>query len=465
MLKEDKNKHPLSPNQGRDELNLAIFPIALLTDKATVSREEQVIEVVETGTDQEGRPIERKWTVIGSNKYGLPVSSDNEILMCLLELTKEKTNFEGRNVPVSCYEIVKRMGWRDEGKNYHRVKEGLTRLKGVTIVSENAFWNKKVRRHATMSFGIIDDFHLTSPKLEAEGKSEDQTGNKSEDKSEDKEAAGNYVAWNQVLFQSFRDGNLKYMDLALWRLWRYPITKRLHRYLDRQFYWTNSFQIEISRLAALIPLPKSQAQYPSSIKRQIAKAADELLKAGYITGVKYLAGANGEHVVFTRNRKGNPEFPEPVLAEYHSVLKRLQERGIRESRALELLEKADPIFISDWLDHLDYIENLKKPVAYLVKAIEEKWQVPPYAVQARNKAKSLELKKQIEKEEEQRAFEEREEFLKLPPEEKAETSLQRWMVLEKALRKRDPSPEEIEKKRLELVEEYRNFESPAKEGD
>ncbi|MEW6327337.1 MAG: replication initiator protein A [Thermodesulfobacteriota bacterium] len=233
IMKTQKN----GPNVclGLDELNLAEYPIALLTDKKTISFVKKTIEIIETGLDEKGNQVERKWVVTGTDKYGLPVSPDDEVFMCLLEITKEKTNFENRNVPISAYEIIKRMGWREEGKSYQRVKESLARLKGVSIIAENVFWNNKSKSYSTTGFGIIDDYKIENPKKKRPGDNSEQGSF----------SFFSYIAWNQRLFHSFQNGNLKYIDLTLWRSWRHSITKRLHRYLDKHFYWKNSISLAV----------------------------------------------------------------------------------------------------------------------------------------------------------------------------------------------------------------------------
>lgn len=68
------------PNAGRDELNLAEFPITLLSDRVpkgckTLVFEDKVFD------QQNGELVSRKVTVTGSDAYGLPTAVDDEILV------------------------------------------------------------------------------------------------------------------------------------------------------------------------------------------------------------------------------------------------------------------------------------------------------------------------------------------------------------------------------------------------
>lgn len=425
-----------NPNirSGLDELNLAEYPIAFLTDKTTISKGKKTIRVVEKSTDENGKPTERRWTVTGSDEYGLPVSPDDEVLMCLLEITKEKTNFETRNVPITCYDIIKRMGWNDEGKNYQRVKDALARLKAVSITAENVFWNNNTKRYTTAGFGIIDDYFIEKP----------VRGHRSDGQQE---LHFSYIAWNQVLFQSFKNGNLKSIDLALWRYWKHPITRRLHRYLDKHFHWTSRIQVSLSRLASLIPLPESKIKYPSTMKQEINKAAQEMLNAGYIREFRYIREDGDEMAVFIRRENDGKQL-ETSTPQDNTLLQRLVAASITRAKAERLLKNADRDFISNWMDHLPFVTKVQDPAAYLVSAIEGQWQIPARARKAKQRH-----------DEEQQKQKELERLQNLSPEGLVENRLNVWSLTFPFHNNRQPTAEEIEKKRSELHEFYKKDKS------
>src|SRR5688500_4783002 len=77
---------------GKDEMNLAEFPITLLTDRAPrgvtmITRE------VAARDDRTGILLTRKVTVTAHETYGLPTAQDNLILLGLIFLTKRANNF------------------------------------------------------------------------------------------------------------------------------------------------------------------------------------------------------------------------------------------------------------------------------------------------------------------------------------------------------------------------------------
>jgi Replication initiator protein A len=123
---------------GRDELNLAEFPITLLTDRAPDGCKTLVFQD-EVFDQQSGQMVPRKLTVTGSDAYGLPTAHDDEVLVALLQLTKLANNFSEPRVGFSRYELLKLLGWRDCGENYGRIEESLNRWLGVSLYYEKAW--------------------------------------------------------------------------------------------------------------------------------------------------------------------------------------------------------------------------------------------------------------------------------------------------------------------------------------
>ena len=75
----------------KDELNLAEFPIAALTDRVP---DGQMTLVFEDQLDRrDGPPIVRRLTVSASAKHGLPTAVDDEVIVGLIQLTKRRNNF------------------------------------------------------------------------------------------------------------------------------------------------------------------------------------------------------------------------------------------------------------------------------------------------------------------------------------------------------------------------------------
>ena len=125
---------------GRDEMNLAEFPVSTLSDRPAPGQKTLMFEdrIYDHGR---GEPITRRLTISASDKYGLPTSLDDEVILGLIELTNEQ-DFTGRKVEFSRSTSARNPGWRDEGRSYHRIDTSLRRWLGVTLYYDKAWWDK-----------------------------------------------------------------------------------------------------------------------------------------------------------------------------------------------------------------------------------------------------------------------------------------------------------------------------------
>src|SRR3954451_17132102 len=96
------------PNGGRDEMNLAEFPITLLSDRVPEGAKTLVFED-KVFDQQAGEFVTRRLTVTGSDQYGLPTAVDDEVLVALLQLTK-LDGFHDPKVHLSRYELLRILG-------------------------------------------------------------------------------------------------------------------------------------------------------------------------------------------------------------------------------------------------------------------------------------------------------------------------------------------------------------------
>src|SRR5271154_6039628 len=81
---------------GRDEMNLAEFPITLLTDRVPKDQREAVYQD-EIHDERTGLTLNRKLTIQAGN-YGLTTAVDDEVILGLIQLTKHKNNFTSRKL-------------------------------------------------------------------------------------------------------------------------------------------------------------------------------------------------------------------------------------------------------------------------------------------------------------------------------------------------------------------------------
>ena len=142
----------------KDELNLAEFPIAALTDRVPDGQTTLVFE--DRLERRDSPPIVRRLTIMGTHKHGLPTSLDDEVLVGLIQLTKRRSNFTDAKVQFSRYELIELFGWPQSGQSYRRIEEALHRWVGVLLMYENAWWDNAAKSWVDENFHVLDNVTL-----------------------------------------------------------------------------------------------------------------------------------------------------------------------------------------------------------------------------------------------------------------------------------------------------------------
>src|SRR5947209_13006271 len=89
---------------GRDEMNLAEFPITLLTDRVPKDQKEAVYQD-ELFDERSGLTVSRKLT-IRAGTCGLTTAIDDQVILALIQLTRSKNHFTERKLEFSRYELT-----------------------------------------------------------------------------------------------------------------------------------------------------------------------------------------------------------------------------------------------------------------------------------------------------------------------------------------------------------------------
>lgn len=452
--KDFEDKEPLSVVPviiSKDEMNLAEFPFTLLSRRANAGQ--KTIEVNQQVRDKGGKIIEQKWIVVsGSDKYGLPLAIDEDVYVALMQLYKDN-NFKDRCVYFTRYQLVRMMGRERSKREYDRIEEALKRLISVTVYSKNAFWDNKAKRYINSSKG----FHL----FESYYLHDEDPGRK----SPDYQPLSNIVM-SPFLFDSIVAGYIKNLDTMFYFSLETPLSKRLYRYLDKKRYHKSMFEVELLKLAALLPI---QDEYPSQIKRRLDSSHAELIERGFLESASYekASSSDEEKVIYL--------FPQDSLAkqveayiptdsdsqpegseEISSIKQKLIGRGVAENVASVLFENYPAQQIEKQIDVFDWLTEKgssllgKNPPGFLRKAIEDNYVPPPeYAKEAvqreRREAKNA---REAEAEKRRQAVIEDElaNWDRIPPEERVKGFVDFWIQGEKINKGHTPTPEEVEAK-------------------
>jgi len=330
---------------GKDEMNLAEFPITLLADRKGVSI---IVREVPTRDEQTGKMVLRKVTVSGSELYGLPSAQDNLILLGLIYLTKRANNFRERRVEFSRSEIIRVLGWPDSGQSYTRIELSLKRWANVFVLYENAWWEKPRQTYSSKGFGIIDDFEIH------DGSAVRSSG-----------ALKSNIAWNEVFFQSLEAGFVRTIDLKLLLRLRYPSSQQMYRFLGKHFYHSPTLTLDLRTFACEhVGLDRGYKDN-GKLKEKLQPAIEELEGIGFLEPMsredRYAKVGPGQWTITLRRRADLELADDPIDAaplsgpEPTEQEKALIERGVTPATAAELAlaHPADRIAakveVFDWL--------------------------------------------------------------------------------------------------------------------
>lgn len=270
---------------SRDEMNLAEFPLTVLSKRADPSV--KTLEFSDVIKGKNGEPLNRKWIITGADKFGLPTSSDDEVLLGLLKLTADE-GLQSRKVHFTRYELLRILRWSTEGRSYTRLQNALDRLSGVRIKATNAFYDNETKLHSTRNFGIIDAYEI----------------------NDGRDTHPSFFTWSEVLFKSFQVGFIKKLDLEFYLDLQSAVSKRLYRYLDKHFWYRSRIQVNLFVLAhEKIGISRNYI-YASSLRQQLEPALEELKEKGALSEYEFIGKGKSTEVVLVA-----AHAPRKVLAQ------------------------------------------------------------------------------------------------------------------------------------------------------
>ncbi len=383
---EDDGFEPVGGNSagadsdGKDELNLAEFPIAALTDRVPDGQTTLVFE--DTLERRNSPPIVRRLTIMGTAKHGLPTSVDDEVLVGLIQLTKRRSNFADAKVLFSRYELIDLLGWPQSGASYKRIEEALNRWVSITLMYENAWWDNTAKSWVDETFHVLDNVGLYNREGKRRASKPSKGGKAAPARAGKIPLPLSHFKWNEVIFRSFQSGNLKQLDLEFYLGLRLPTTKRMFRFLDKRFYRRTRLDFDLRTLACE-HIGMSRSYAPTELKRRLKPAIDELERLGFLEPLS----ADERYAYVSRGvwriiliRAGTSGAAEPV--EPNDLIAGLIDRGVTPRVAAELVGAHPPARVRTKVEVFDWlVENRdkrvdKNPAGYLVASIRDDYRAP-----------------------------------------------------------------------------------------
>ncbi len=369
---DDLDDAPPRLPSGKDEMNFAEFPIALLTDK--VPKGQKLIKFEDQIFDEKRkRVVTRRRIIEGSEEYGLPTATDDLVILALIQLTKQKGDFTKREVEFTRLELIKMLGWADEGRSFDRVKLSLLRIKSVNYVYDNAWWDPRQKTWTTRAFNIIDNVEINDSRT-----SDGQAG-----------LFTSRIVWNEVVFDSFQAGFLRDIDFQLCMRLEHPTALRMYRFLGKRFYVRPEWLFDLKEFAHEHMGLGRNYEGGTQIARKLKPAIAELEAIGFLEPLpekdRFIKKGRVWSIRFVQKNHA-PAAPLARAPEVDSgppgLIAALISRGITAKTAAELVRHHPAetiqakVEVFDWLEEKKDRRIAKSPAGYLVKSIRDDYAAP-----------------------------------------------------------------------------------------
>ena len=314
-------KTPSIKHLSKFEMNLAEFPIAVLSKK--VSEDKKTIEYSDWIIGKNGQKKRRDWVITASAKWRLPVGSSIRTIVEVFQIWKENS-FESKVIPIgSRYNLLKRIGARDSKRDYTRIERDLNSLVGITIQAKNAFWDREAQAYVSRTFHLFEELSLYDPEIrEKEGRVQQSF-------------PFAYIKASDTLYNTVKSGNILSIDGKFFRKLTAPTEQRLALYLTKILKRQSVHRRDIFKFAEQLPI---YYKYPSDIKKTLNKALEGLMNKGFSLLEKYYyqRSSNGksENIVFIKaKQKTNTKEKKEDYKIQALVEDMLQVLGDKKSRA------------------------------------------------------------------------------------------------------------------------------------
>jgi hypothetical protein len=372
---------------GRDEMNLAEFPITLLTDRVPKDQKEAVYQD-DMFDERTGLTLTRKLTISAGN-HGLTTAADDEVILSLIQLTKQKNNFTNRRLDFSRHELVQMLGWSVGGASYDRILLSLKRWTSVFLQYENAWRDNRTKTWTTVGFHIVDRYELV----------DNRTTN------EQLDLLPSHIIWGEDIFESFQAGYLKPLDYDLCTGLSNSTAKRMYRFLDKRFHHKPDWTFDLKEFAHEHIGLGRHYEGPAHLKRNLQPAITELESVGFLEslsgGERFPRDGKSWKVRLIRKSSGQTLLPasaEVPETEPPPLVMELIKHGMTKATAVELVQKHPAELIERQIEYIDWLTKKKpdkigEPGAYLVAAIKADYAPPKDFISKAERQRAEEAKR------------------------------------------------------------------------
>ena len=308
-----------------------------------------------------------------SDAFGLPTASDDEVLLGLIQLTRQQ-GFRSPKIYFTPYQLLQVLRWPPSTKNYYRVHEALNRWLGVSLYYDNAWRDKGTGQWVNQKFHFLDNvwiFRLwPAPDRRACGIFPHQMERGDFSEFPVRQHQGSGFPSLERPFHGHRQAHV-------------PV-------LDKRFYHRSRLSFNLEKFAFhKLGLPRSYGDM-AQVKRRLIPAVEELEKAGFLKRLpaseRFTKRLGIWEVHFERGRKAEDQELQdgaqtPLTIEVEDLTPtegRLVGHGVTRAQAKRLAAEFQETEINEQVDALEYLLSKGQTMpenraGWLVKAIAERY--------------------------------------------------------------------------------------------
>ncbi len=388
----------------------------------------------------------------------------------MLELWEKAGRPVDKTVHFTTLKVIKRLGMKDSGEEYRRLKRWLRELRQIPVTFVNAFYIREVAKHTDLAdMTILNHLHIYERSNIGREKKIRGYGEFQFDRHILASLINNHSHPLRLdVIKDFR----KHKDLAI----------LLYTYLDRNLAIRPKYEIRLEKLFEHLDLSQSYIPYPAKRKHRLEPVLEQLrgkpLSTGILSYCRILKTENDKDYKLVcrkkpaskklENRKEEslqlvtqPELELETKEFKSELLSALVQKGLTEKQGERLLSEKGEDVVKAQLDYLPFrVKEYKvqgreiNEAAIFYESIKDNWQPPTRHFQA-EKEREKEAKRQVLEEELRERVKmtkiEAEEWVTRPPEDRIKGPFDFWFEGEKRFHYHHPTEEEIEVKKKELI--------------
>lgn len=209
--------------------------------------------------------------MLSSAEFGLPGPFDEDVLICIFEIVSKQNRPVKNPVNIGYLkDIAEMLQIHPDGKNIQNIKTSIKRLKSLTLISEETFYDNSKKKFVTNMFNIFDRVLF-----------------KGEGTQEEISEKGNFIWLNRIILDNINTNYLTTIDFNFYVSLSSSIAKGLYKVLSFIFALNNNAPVTMNYETLIQKLQIRKMSFPSEIKKQLSPACSELQQKGFLLKTKF----------------------------------------------------------------------------------------------------------------------------------------------------------------------------------